>query len=105
MEFFELLIVIAMVFVNAIFAAYEIALASVSLARLQVLVGQGRAGASAALAMKDEIEKSLAVVQLGITLVGLIAGATGGASATEDIAPYLRALASGNSGLIFFRWP
>ena len=86
MEFLELLIVVAMVFVNAVFAAYEIALASVSLARLQVLVGQGRQGAAAALRMKDEIEKSLAVVQLGITLVGLIAGATGGASATGDIA-------------------
>jgi putative hemolysin len=92
MEFLELLIVVAMVFVNAVFAAYEIALASVSLARLQVLVGQGRQGASAALRMKDEIEKSLAVVQLGITLVGLIAGATGGASATDDIAPYIRSL-------------
>jgi putative hemolysin len=95
MEFLELLIVVAMVFVNAVFAAYEIALASVSLARLQVLVGQGRQGAAAALRMKDEIEKSLAVVQLGITLVGLIAGATGGASATEDIAPYIRSFGMG----------
>jgi len=47
--------------------------------------------------MKDGIEKSLAVVQLGITLVGLIAGATGGASATDDIAPYLRSLGLGVS--------
>lgn len=39
--------------------------------------------------MKEGIEKSLAVVQLGITLVGLVAGATGGASAADDIAPLL----------------
>jgi len=90
MESFELLVVVLMVFVNAIFAAYEIALASVSISRLQHLSNQGRVGASAALYMKDEIEKSLAVVQLGITLVGLIAGAAGGASATDDIAPYLQ---------------
>ena len=79
-----------MVFVNAIFAAYEIALASVTVSRLQGLVRNGRTGASAALHMKEEIEKSLAVVQLGITLVGLIAGATGGSSAGEHIQPVLR---------------
>jgi len=88
MEHIEFVVVAAMVLVNAVFAAYEIALASVSVARLQALVGQQRTGAAAALTMKNGIEKSLAVVQLGITLVGLIAGATGGASATDDIAPF-----------------
>ena len=81
-----------MVFVNAIFAAYEIALASVTVARLQLLSDHRRPGATAALYMKTEIEKSLAVVQLGITLVGLVAGAAGGASASDDIAPMLHRL-------------
>lgn len=90
MERIELIVVAAMILVNAVFAAYEIALASVSVARLQSLAKHHRRGAVAALAMKEGIEQSLAVVQLGITLVGLIAGATGGASATDDIAPYLR---------------
>lgn len=92
MEYIEFIIVAGMVCVNAVFAAYEIALASVSVARLQALSVEKHAGAAAALAMKDGIEKSLAVVQLGITLVGLIAGATGGASASEDIAPHLAKL-------------
>ena len=90
MEYIEILIVAAMVLVNAVFAAYEIAIASVSVARLQSLVEQKKRGASAALAMKEGIEKSLAVVQLGITLVGLVAGATGGASATDDLSPMLQ---------------
>lgn len=90
MEFLELSIVVAMVFINGVFAAYEIALASVSVARLQFLASIGRVGATAALRMKEEIERSLAVVQLGITLVGVIAGATGGATATDDIAPFFR---------------
>lgn len=90
MEKFEMLVVVFMILVNAIFAGYEIALASVSVSRLQSLVTQGRTGAAAALLMKERIEQSLAVVQLGITLVGLIAGAAGGASATDDIAPWLR---------------
>jgi putative hemolysin len=90
MESSEILVVALMVFVNAIFAAYEIALASVSVSRLQLLQNQNHRGAAAALFMKQEIEKSLAVVQLGITLVGLVAGAAGGASATDDIAPRLQ---------------
>ncbi|MFN9719951.1 MAG: hemolysin family protein [Planctomycetota bacterium] len=90
MESVELIVVVFMVFVNAIFAAYEIALASVTVSRLQLLEERKRPGAAAALYMKAEIEKSLAVVQLGITLVGLVAGAAGGASASDDIAPMLQ---------------
>lgn len=98
----ELLVVLLMVLVNAIFAAYEIALASVTVSRLQGLVREGRAGAASALQMKEEIEKSLAVVQLGITLVGLIAGATGGSSAESHIEPSLRnlGLSQGTANLL-----
>lgn len=78
-----------MVALNAVFAAYEIALTSVSDTRLQTLVQQGRRGAATALAMKKEMERSLAVVQLGITLVGVIAGTASGAGADEGIAPIL----------------
>jgi len=89
MESIELVVVALMVLVNGVFAAYEIALASVTVARLQLLIDERRSGAQAARDMKEGIEKSLAVVQLGITLVGMIAGATGGATATEDLAPAL----------------
>lgn len=76
-----------MILLNGLFAAYEIALASVSLARLQLLAGEHRWGAKAAASMKQTMEASLAVVQLGITLVGIIAAATGGAEAQEDLSP------------------
>lgn len=87
----ELLVVALMVVLNAIFAAYEIALASVADARLQALVRDGRRGAATAHAMKGEMERSLAVVQLGITLVGIIAGATSGVGAGENLAPLFQA--------------
>jgi putative hemolysin len=48
-----------------------------------------RGGARAALSMKQNMEASLAALQLGITLVGAIAAATGGANADEMITPYL----------------
>lgn len=84
-------IIAAMVLLNGLFAAYELALASVSLAQLQMLANEGRFGARAAASMKRSMEGSLAVVQLGITLVGVIAAATGGAEAQEDFAPLIRA--------------
>jgi putative hemolysin len=83
------LIITAMVGCNAVFAAYEIALASASLGRLKALADAHRGGARAALSMKQNMEASLAALQLGITLVGAIAAATGGADADELIAPYL----------------
>ncbi len=83
----ELLVMAVMVVFNSVFAAFEIALASVTLARLHVLVGEGRKGANAAAYMKENMEGSLAGVQLGITLVGAVAAATGGAGAEEQLAP------------------
>jgi putative hemolysin len=87
----ELAIMAIMIVLNGLFAAYELALASVALPRLQALADQHRLGAKAALSMKQSIEGSLAVIQLGITLVGVIAAATGGAGAAEDVAPLLQA--------------
>jgi putative hemolysin len=79
-----------MILLNSVFAGYEIALASIGVARLDTLVKQHRHGAASALRMKKGMEGSLAVVQLGITLVGAIAAATGGAGAEESIEPLLR---------------
>ncbi len=80
-----------MILANGVFAAYEIALASISLGRLEMLASENRWGAKAAVAMKRSMEASLAVVQLGITLVGVTAAATGGAGAQQRLAPLLAA--------------
>jgi len=85
---YEIPVIILMLFVNAVFAAYEMALASISRARLLTLCQQKKEGAEEAAYMKDRMEASLAVVQLGITLAGAIAAATGGAGAQESFAPY-----------------
>ncbi len=84
-----LLIIVLMLTVNAVFAAYEMALASISRARLEVLLKANRRGARSAVRMKDRLEASLAVIQLGITLAGAIAAATGGAGVDEWLSPRL----------------
>lgn len=86
----ELIVVGLMILLNSVFAAYEIALASIGEGRLHTLAKEHRSGAKAALRMKKKMEASLAVVQIGITLVGAIAAATSGAGAEEAIEPLLR---------------
>lgn len=85
-----ILIILLMLALNALLAAYEMALASVSRTKLSILAQEKKAGADSALFMKDHMEGSLAVVQIGITLVGAIAAACGGASADEAFAPKLQ---------------
>ena len=89
---YELAVIIAMLVLNAIFAAYEMALASISRARLAVLLNDRKKGAADAAYMKDRMEASLAIVQVGITIFGFIAAATGGAGVKDEFAPYLQQL-------------
>jgi putative hemolysin len=86
---YELVVIVLMLALNAVFAAYEMGLASISRARIAVLVNDRRKGAAEAAFMKDNMEASLAVIQLGITLFAAIAAAAGGAGAQAAIAPYL----------------
>jgi len=86
----EILVIIVMIILNAFFAAYEMALASITRSKITFHVQKKRKGAVEALFMKDRMEASLAVVQVGITLVGAIAAATGGAGMNEKLTPYLQ---------------
>jgi putative hemolysin len=87
---FDLLIIGVMLVLNAIFTAFEMALASVSQARLVVLLNQKRSGSGSALYLKERLGSSLAVAQVGITLAAAIAAATGGAGVQESIAPHFQ---------------
>ena len=87
-----ILIIILMLALNALLAAYEMALASISRTKISVLFQENQSGAQAALFMKDHLEGSLAVVQIGITLVGAIAAAMGGAGAEGAFKPFLATL-------------
>ncbi len=90
MFIYELAVILAMLVFNAVFAAYEMGLASISRARLAILLHDRKRGATDAVFMKDRMEASLAVVQVGITVVGAIAAATGGAGVQEQFSPYLQ---------------
>ena len=85
----ELIIIVLMLVCNAVFVAYEMALASTSQVRLVLLVNEKRKGANEAVFMKKHLEASLAMVQLGVTLFGAVAAAIGGTGVGNTLAPYL----------------
>ncbi|MBF0594627.1 MAG: DUF21 domain-containing protein [Candidatus Omnitrophica bacterium] len=87
----EFFLILLMLFCTGIFAAYEMALASISLARVHVLVARKVRGADDAHFMKSNMEASLAVVQLGIAFVSAVAAATGGLSMSDMLSPILMA--------------
>jgi len=86
---YEIVVIGIMLACNAVFASYEMALASISRARITLLIEEGKKGAREAGFMKDRMEGSLAVIQIGITLCGALAAATGGAGVDKTLVPYL----------------
>ena len=85
----EILIVFLLLVANGVFAMAEIAIVSARKARLQQLADTGDARARAALELATHPNQFLATVQIGITLVGILAGAFGGATLAEEIAAWL----------------
>ncbi len=71
------------------FAGAEIAIISVRRTRLAQLVEEGRASARAVRQLRDQPERFLATVQVGVTIVGATAAAFGGAALAGRLAPHL----------------
>jgi putative hemolysin len=87
---FEIGIILALLVANGIFAMAEIAVVSAKKSKLKLLAEKGDARARRALALAESPNRFLATVQVGITLVGILAGAYGGAALSENFAVYLR---------------
>jgi putative hemolysin len=81
-----------LVLANGIFAGAELALISIRKTRLQELLEQRSAGARAVKALRDNPERLLATVQIGITVVGSTAAAFGGASIAQRLSGPLEGL-------------
>jgi putative hemolysin len=75
---------------NGVFAMTEIAVLSARKVRLKRLAEQGDRRAQAALDLAAEPNRFLPTVQFGITLIGVMAGAFGGATLAEEIAKLMR---------------
>jgi len=101
----EILLILLLILINGVLAMSEIALVSVRKTRLRERANRGDARAAAALGLADSPTRFLSTIQIGITLIGILAGAFGGATIAEYleerlasvpfIAPYAGGVALG----------
>ncbi|HEX7150190.1 MAG TPA: hemolysin family protein [Thermoanaerobaculia bacterium] len=79
----EAVLIVLLVLANGIFALAEIAVVSSRKARLRARSEAGDRGAAVALELAEQPNDFLSTVQIGITLVGILAGVFGGATLAE----------------------
>src|SRR5215213_2794026 len=85
MDLIELLIILALILLNAVFVAAEIALVTVRRTRIDQLVDEGNGAADRVKRLIAQPGRFLAVIQLGITFIGFLAAAFAGVSLTVEL--------------------
>ncbi len=98
-------IVLLLIVLNGLLAMSELAIVSARTSRLQQRAREGNKGASIAIELAEDPNKFLSSVQIGITLIGIVNGAFGGATLSQPVAgmlariPGLESYASQISGI------
>ena len=85
----ESLIILALILLNGVFSAAEIAIISSRKARLQVLADKKSAPARQVIKLKESPNRFLSTVQIGITLIGILTGLFGGSTIAVRLAAVL----------------
>ncbi|HLE92279.1 MAG TPA: hemolysin family protein [Anaerolineales bacterium] len=85
----EILIILVVILINAVFVLSEMSVASSRKARLQQRANEGDNRAITVLELLQHPNLFLATVQIGITLVGVFVGAVGGATLSEPLSRLL----------------
>jgi len=86
----DLLVLLILMLANGLLAMAEMSIVSSRPARLQAMVTAGKPGAATALKLLQNPGDFLSTVQIGITLIGIFAGAFGGATLAVPLAEQLR---------------
>jgi putative hemolysin len=86
---FELIAIFLLILANGVFAMSEIALVAARKTRLQALAEKRNRNARAAVELAKDPNQFFSTVQIGITLVGILAGAFGGRTLARKLASYL----------------
>ena len=84
------MLIVLLILVNGFFSGAEIAIVSVRRSRIDQLIEQGHTSAQVVGRLKDDSDRFLATVQIGVTLVSSLASAMGGAAAVEYLSPIFR---------------
>ena len=97
----EIVIILFLIFCNGLFAMSEIAILASRKTRLQQWALEGNRKAQIALDLAKAPDRFLSTVQTGITLIGILAGAFGGATIAQAFEDYLK----GFPGMASYRRP
>src|SRR5215216_1603038 len=88
----QIAIIVLLILLNGLFAMAETALVSSRKARLRQRAEEGNKGARSALELADSPNRFLSTVQIGISLIGVLAGAFGGAMLARPLTDVLRSV-------------
>jgi len=89
--FSEILFIALLIFINGYLSGTEIAVVTARKSRIKEMAEKGNKRAKVFLKLKEEPDRFLATIQIGITGVGVLASAVGGAAAVKVIKPFLQA--------------
>jgi len=84
-----IVVILLLVIVNGLFAMAEMAVVSARKTRLQQWASQGHTGAAAALELSGAPDRFLSTIQIGITLISILAGAFGERGLVDPLASYI----------------
>ncbi len=85
----EIFVVLFLILLNGFFAMSELAIVSARRGRLEQMAREGRHGAGLALRLAEDPTGFFSTVQIGITLIGIFAGAYSGATFAAPLAAYI----------------
>jgi putative hemolysin len=88
----EILLILLLIVANGVFSGSEIAIVSARKVRLEQLAKQGNNKAKLALKLANSPNNFLSTVQIGITLIGILSGAVGGATTAGRLEAYLNTI-------------
>lgn len=88
MLYIEITVMVALVLLNGVFAMSELAIVSSKKVHLKRLADEGNKAAAQALDFAEDTGRFLPTVQIGITLIGVLAGAFGGATIADHLTDY-----------------
>src|ERR1700693_4256192 len=89
---FDAFLIFILILANGFFAASEIAMIATRKSRIDALLEKGVKSAAAVLRLKNDPDRFLATVQIGVTLVSSLASAIGGAAAIAYLKPKIELL-------------
>ena len=95
----EITVIILLILINGLLAMSELAIVSSRKSKLQQMANNGKKHAHTVIELIEDPNQFLSTIQIGITLIGILAGAFGGATLAEPISQYLTFLGQYSTGI------